>query len=744
MMKALTEQEHAPYIAVFPKSRKGLMELELQEKRGKAKRGAYLFVETYCVMKDCDCRQVVVQVINKKQRTVAVIDFPLDIDSPFLGPCLNDSVKQSSVADDILDIFVESLVEMPDWYRGMCQRYRAVRKKIDGTPYCGERFPSKKNLQYLHAVSAGEEAPDDALHAILESLLSADEGQPKRKKRQSLNNRQGQLFGDEELLGSSRIVGLVNVYRGQGVDQFGGAPLGEKRLRPLLQKDRSAEELITHLVELYGAEDDDGLDAALLLLGEVMDILRTDLERRRPHADVKMELWQTTLAHHVFNIDVDPELGAEITRVLLNARVDILPQLHQANTSRMFEMEPPEGFSDVDLELAIEPLLEEMSELGVSSPFEMVDALLQMMAIGNTEVQLIMCGQMFYSDNTMAREAAVLMLFHPHEEVREQVADFLAGAEGELFTSIILRRLIVTRNWFPEALRKKLDQAIANARRARIDCAPLNKPAKVQAYASTVDGANAQSLQIVVPRKKGYLSCSTMPKKGFGMADAFLLELENKKHLQEFLKMLKFEAGGLEVSMDYIDERICQVLADGARNGKVPNHWLVAIAEELGRDKWKAIPFDVVSELEHLKAEMQKQGKTAFSAKAEQNALRRSSFWPKELHFATSWFEDHSVVDEKLNQLFQRAGNDDFKAPIDLISNEILEPRRAEWLERLVLTIIWLKATKKSPIPWEQMYYVAAVVADVDTPLKQIPLMWTIAEHTVEAYLSRLDDSTDA
>ena len=726
MEKDIVDQGFAPYMAIFPKARKGWEEFELLEKSGKAKAGVYLFVETYCITTDCDCRQVVLQVINEKQRTVAVIDFLLDIDSPFNRPDLNDSVKQSAAATDFLELFVEILVDIPDWYRGMCQRYRAVRKKIDGRPYRGKRFPSKASLRYLCVPT------EEDFFGELKSLFTVEND---RHKRQQTESHQGNLFGVEELQDNGGIVALAEAYRedsGQYLDTLRGG----ERLRLLLQQDRSAGELITHLVELYVAENDDGLDSALLLLGEVMDILRTDLERCRPLADVKMELWQTALAQHVFNIDVDPELGAEITRVLLNARIDILPQLHLANTSRMFEMEQPEGFPDIAPELAIEQLLEEMDELGVNSPFELVDVLLQMMAIGNTEVQLVLCEQMFYSDSTLAREAAMLMLFHPHEEVREGVADFLAGAEGEFFTSIILRRLIVTRNWFPEMLRRKLDQVIAHARQARIECAPLNKPGKVRAYASAIDGANAQSLQIILPQKQGYLGCATMPKKGFGMADSFLLELEDKRHLQEFLDMLTLETGGCEVSMNYIDERICQVLADGSCNGKVPNHWLVAIAELLGRDQWKAITFDVTRELDDLQGQLRKQQTTK---KAVQKALRQSSRWPEQ-GFAGSWFEDDSKVDNKLDSLSLGDKYDDSAAAIDLIIEEILEPRRTEWLERIVLTATWLKAAKKPPVSWDQMYHVAAAVADVETPLKQIPLMETIAIHTVEAYLSRLND----
>ncbi|MEA3544106.1 MAG: hypothetical protein U9R69_02675 [Thermodesulfobacteriota bacterium] len=734
MTKTNSVHEFAPYVAVFPKSRKGMAELELQNKRGKAKPGVYLFVETYCVMENCDCRQVILEVINEKQRTVAVIDFPLDIDHPFINSCLNDSVKQSAAAAVFLDIFVESVAEMPDWYRGMCQRYRAVRKKIDQTPYRGERFPSKKYLQYLQVQSPLEDP--DGFYEELQHLFSVEVD--KYSKREPADDRQGQMFGEGELLDDGHIVALAKGYQGREDDQYHGSAFEEKHLRLLLQKDQSADELSVHLVELYRSGDDQGLDAALLLLGEVMDILRTDLERRRPPADVKMEVWQTALAHHVFNPDVDPGLGAEITRVLLSARIDILPQLHQANATRMFEMVPPEGYPDVTPELAIEDLLAEMANMGVNSPFEMVDALLQMMAIGHTEAQLTMYEQMFYSKSILAREAAVLMVFHPHEEVREQVADFLAGAEGEFFTPVMLRRLIVSRNWFPDALRKKLDQMIAHARRARVNCAPLNKPVKVQVYATTVDGANAQSLQMVVPCKRGYRSCSTMPKKGFGMADAFLLELENKKRLKEFLDILQFDVGGIEVNINYLDERVCQVLADGSSNGKVPNHWLVGIAEELGRDQWKAIPFHVESELESLKIELQKQG--MISAKSAEKALRNSSDWSKEQFIAGSWFEDDNEVDEKLNRLFREEDYADPYEPIEVIVNEVLEPRRDEWLERLVLTTTWLKAAKKPPIPWGQMYHVAAAVA-ADGPLAEVPLMWTIAEHTVGAYLERLDDS---
>jgi hypothetical protein len=96
----------------------------------------------------------------------------------------------------------------------------------------------------------------------------------------------------------------------------------------------------------------------------------------------------------------------------------------------------------------------------------------------------------------------------------------------------------------------------------------------------------AQAFQVIVPEGKGFLCCSIMPKRGAGVADAFLIPLPGKRERNEFLAMVRREAGAVEVSADYLHRRICQVLADGAAQGKAPPHWLVAIAERLGCDQW--------------------------------------------------------------------------------------------------------------------------------------------------------------
>lgn len=98
--------------------------------------------------------------------------------------------------------------------------------------------------------------------------------------------------------------------------------------------------------------------------------------------------------------------------------------------------------------------------MGLSSPFEGMEALLQLFALGDPGVQIALCGSLLSVGSPFIRDIALLMLYHPAAEVRQGVAELLAGCDGRQLTPESLRRLIVSRNWFPEEIRKHLDQAI--------------------------------------------------------------------------------------------------------------------------------------------------------------------------------------------------------------------------------------------------------------------------------------------
>jgi len=44
---------------------------------------------------------------------------------------------------------------------------------------------------------------------------------------------------------------------------------------------------------------------------------------------------------------------------------------------------------------------------------------------------------------------------------------------------------------------------------------------------------------------------------------------------------------------------------------------------------------------------------------------------------------------------------------------------------------------KKPPLPWHRMFHVAEALADLSLPLKEIPLMQSVAELSLAAYFGR-------
>lgn len=724
-----------PYPLIFPDAEEGVVGLSLPVKVGKVKVGDYSFVEAYCVDAGCDCRRTVLLVLDSKGKQAAVIEFGFDPYEPLAGPYLDEYVKQSAAAEDLLQIFVDLINEHPEWLKGMYRHYRAVRKKVDGRSYRGRPFP--KPGATVRVIKPPEESEDP--FAAFSTLLSAAVRTPPMKggTKKNRDPRQGSLFAESRSAETMDDF-IDRIAEEQEFAEFSGR---QSQLREFLSRhDDAPDNLARTLVELYRRDNDHRLELALRLLRDILDILRTDLERRRPELLRRMEDWQAALARHVYAPGVNPELGAYVTQALLDTRVEVLPLLHEANSRRMLAGLEAEADFVADPEQAMLELLNELEQEGVATPHEFFEAILQMTAVGDAEVQINLCRLMLGVAPPVVREAAVLMLFHPQAEVRAGVAQTLAELSGEILTPASLRRLIVARNWFPETLRGRIDQAIANARKARVECAPLPRRVEMTIYASAVDGAMAQTFQVLVPEGKGFLCCSIMPKKGFGVADAFLLPLAGKRERNEFLAMLRTETGAVEAAPDYLDRRVCQALADGAAQGRVPPHWLVAIAERLGRDQWKAVPLDVAAELAALRVALSRRGGRFVTGRYRQQALEAAAAWTEDQPFAFSWFEDDVEVDEVMEKVLGKRRRIDPDRFIKTILDKILQPRRAQWLERLVLTALWLKAAKKPPVPWEQMFYVAEAVADEKVPLAEIPLMYMVAGHSFGAWVARQED----
>lgn len=719
-----------PYAVIFPETDEPVMALQLDHKTGKIPKGAYGFIEFYCTDKKCDCRRTTLFVLNEKMQEKAVISMGFDPDDELAGPFLDDFHKQSPFAEQLLDIFVELVNEQPEFLEAMHRHYREVRTKVEGKKYRGQPFP--KPGTFVRHATEPPEMPGGFMDIM--KAMGADAKETSRhKNRKGVSVSTGGIRSFADQYYATRNQTRFDIHH----------TMQDELRRYLLDHDTFALEASAMLVELCSGSsvDEDRIDAALRVLYDILEILRVELERGRPGSAERMERLQNTLAQKIYVECGDTNLCAAVSHVLLQSRVELLPVLHDANSQRLLLDAHSTGLRDTPPEEIMEGLFKSIEEMGVNSPFEALENLLQLLALGDPEMQTALCDGMLKAKSALVRDAAALMILHPMPDVRQGVSHLLAANSSNI-TPETLRRLIITRNWFPEDIRKNIDLAVTNARRARVECAPLPKSLVTTIYASPVDGAYAQSFQVVVPDGKGHKSCSVLLKQGTGVADAFVVSLSTKTELKKFLDMMKQEGAFIESSSDYLDLRICHGLAEGAALGKAPNFWLAHVAEVLGKDQWKAVSFDVQSELVRMRAELERKAPELLADKSRRKALKDSAEWCDEHHFADSWFEDDAEVDKVIATVFKKKHNkaDAEWSAVYAIIESILEKRRKIWLERLTLNALWLKSSKKPPLPWHQMFHLAETVADSTFPLSEIPLMESIAIQSLGAYLSRRED----
>lgn len=476
------------------------------------------------------------------------------------------------------------------------------------------------------------------------------------------------------------------------------------------------------------------INVAISLLACLLQEIRTGMERGRKGAAERMEALQTSLAGHIFGEEGDPNLCAAVGRTLLESRVEILPVIHEANRRRMLSFS---GGAEGNVPIDIDTYLGEgLAEMGCTDPYEALDLILEQTGLMEPGYQIAMIGEMLSSEIDRLREIAALMLFHPRRDVRNAVAAMLARAKGETMSPDTLKRLIIIRNWFPPEIRKELDTAINNARRARVECAPLRENEIHSVFATTIDGAGAQSFWISVGAKRRFDLCNILWKQETGVIDTFIHRLPSAKGAEQFLSGLPGMMCFADVDPVYLDKVLSHALAMGAAHGGAPHRGLLRIAELIGTDRWKAELFDPERELSALREDLARNTPEMLDGDAVAEAMEASDEWPEWEDFADAWFEDDELVDRVVLHAMKGKGKNKEDRAVSAITAEVLEPRRTGWLERLVLMTLWLKSQKASPIPWRQMYHVAAGIA-AGNPLKDIPLMHSVARVTYEVAMER-------
>ena len=110
--------------------------------------GSYAFCEMFCNDRDCDCRRVFFYVVSSfREGPEAVVawgwespdfyarwlhDDDQDMIAELIGPSLNLGSPETELANGILDLIVNVLLQDDLYVERVKQHYRQFREKIDG------------------------------------------------------------------------------------------------------------------------------------------------------------------------------------------------------------------------------------------------------------------------------------------------------------------------------------------------------------------------------------------------------------------------------------------------------------------------------------------------------------------------------------------------------------------------------------------------------------------------------------
>ncbi|MBJ6751093.1 hypothetical protein [Geomonas anaerohicana] len=726
-----------PYHQIFPNAAESIMTLELLAQSGRIPKGSYAFVECYCTSPGCDCRRVALLVLDQKQRQKAMICLGFDCDGPFTGPYLDGSSYQVPYADELLDFCVHTLNARPEWVARMKQRYGEVRELIDGMPYRGTPFPLPGDLFYR-----AMPAPD------LETMLTESvrhgftPGCP-----QPTCTTQG---------GPSGTMRLVELFARAGVSASISILLSlqDELHRHLLADPLAVEELATLLAALGrdAAADHDRVSAALRILSLALEFYQVEAEGGRPGARQQLQRLQSALALRIYRERSSMELRLSVTDILLNSRLNLIPELQaicragEGEGEAQGQLDPRAGSS----EEFVSGILRHFASAGIACPFAGAQEILELFSVNDPELRPGLTWELLTADAPFLREIAALLVFNPEPELSREVARMLVAVAGATVTPSTLRRLIMARNWFAEPTRGIVDQTINNARRARVPCAHLEAPGEETVYASCLDGSGSQVFHVIVADQAAYAGCTLTLQEGGGITDCSVVRLETRRDREDFVRGARSRRCCLASTGEYLDLRLGMALAAGTEAGRVPGHWLVRAAELLGRDHWKGIQLDPADMLQQLaeevkggsKAEGDRQLRSRSPASEELLALEESGQWHRYRALFGNWRVEGSAVDRVIEAA--RGAGKPVKAAtvLERLCDQVLEQQRPVLLERLVLQTLWLKAAAgEAPIPWQRMYHVAQAVADESIALKEIPLAVSIARQSYTAYRKRNENS---
>jgi hypothetical protein len=474
-------------------------------------------------------------------------------------------------------------------------------------------------------------------------------------------------------------------------------------------------------------ETDEWLITALLGMVEMqLEEIRYGVDRGYDWAIDIIKEFQTAVVELAESDQLPPMVVKEIMTAIHNAKLEHSPELLQA-FDEMFERIAPEEKIPTREEF-IQVLHHFVEEKG-DDPFGISEGISDMIRYMPEDAQSFLIGEFCNADLPGVKDAIALLTLSQVQWIRQEALQWLLG-NPKTITPTALRRLIVIRNWIPEAEKKILDKVTKAARKQGVECAqwtPGERLEKIQV--SQIDGAGAQSLMLSTKAKSGFRFATVLMKQGVGIADVWETPTTTKRKVNSIFEEFGETSVHATISEHYMDSTISHNIQIGLDSGKPPQTGLLRVAEIIGATNWQAQSINFQKLLEEI---IDEATQNTLQFDLVEDILHSSAIWGELPGISDSWFEDsHDVVEFlKKTRIKKR------ERLIQKILKDFIEPNRQIWAEKFSLTAFWFNEQPAKHKKKNSMGHNFAIIARelfAGRPMVEIPLMEAIAQRTVAA-----------
>ena len=478
--------------------------------------------------------------------------------------------------------------------------------------------------------------------------------------------------------------------------------------------------------------DKAAMTACLWLLANQLELVRYRLERGHDWAREMIDTYQEKLVA-LARAKTMPEADwFDLVNLLKIAKVPIRPEMTEALTAAAADATPEMALATTPQEMSLQfrGLLDALAG-SAESPFMVVEGLAETGTLIPADMWAYMVHELGLSSHSVFREAVPLLLLDPEPAARKAAVAVLDQVAGpETISPVMLRRVLLLRNWVPEAEREAIDRLVRKARLKGVACAQWLPAPPLTIQSSIIDGSGAQSLIITTPKGKTGLFGGLLLKQNLGIRDAWCNPSLPRREIDEAFRETRRRTPAAMTGRNHLDLTVQHHIARGLAMGNLPLVAMVEIAEAIGAADWKDRGLDVAAEVERQFAGLAEERRSSDAIAA---SLQISGAWVANNQMVESWFEDDAAIRplaSGIARLNPRVG-------VQRMLKEILPARREVWAERLLLTTLWLQAGNRDDSSaddgsWQDCAVLAHELL-AGRKLAELPAMVAIAERSIAA-----------